>query len=57
MLLMTLSTGQIGDWGQYNALNIDAEIMGDDFWVGGSDKMITNSGICCLTLRRMLATH
>lgn len=26
------------DWGlsQYNALNIDAEIMGDDFWVGGS---------------------
>lgn len=25
------------DWGldQYNALNIDAEIMGDDFWVGG----------------------
>lgn len=28
------------DWGlgQYNALNIDAEIMGDDFWVGGSDK-------------------
>lgn len=47
------------DWGlgQYNALNIDAEIMGDDFWVGGSDKMITNSGICCLTLRRMLATH
>lgn len=28
------------DWGlgQYNALNIDAEIMGDDFWVGGSNK-------------------
>ncbi len=27
------------DWGlnQYNALNIDAEIMGDDFWVGGAD--------------------
>ena len=27
------------DWGlgQYNALNIDAEIMGDDFWVGGSN--------------------
>lgn len=26
------------DWGlgQYNALNIDAEIQGDDFWVGGS---------------------
>lgn len=26
------------DWAfeQYNALNIDAEIMGDDFWVGGS---------------------
>jgi len=25
------------DWGlgQYNALNIDSEIMGDDFWVGG----------------------
>ena len=25
------------DWGlgQYNALNIDAEILGDDFWVGG----------------------
>ena len=28
------------DWGldQYNALNIDAEIMGDNFWVGGSTK-------------------
>jgi hypothetical protein len=28
------------DWGlnQYNALNIDAEIMGDDFWVGGASK-------------------
>ena len=28
------------DWGlgQYNALNIDAEIMGDNFWVGGSNK-------------------
>ncbi|MDO4195148.1 MAG: RagB/SusD family nutrient uptake outer membrane protein [Prevotellaceae bacterium] len=28
------------DWGlgQYNALNIDAEIMGDDFWVGGETK-------------------
>lgn len=28
------------DWAfdQYNALNIDAEIMGDDFWVGGADK-------------------
>ncbi|MBQ2553872.1 MAG: RagB/SusD family nutrient uptake outer membrane protein [Prevotella sp.] len=28
------------DWGldQYNALNIDAEIMGDDFWVGGSSR-------------------
>lgn len=28
------------DWGlgQYNALNIDAEIMGDDFWVGGANK-------------------
>ncbi len=28
------------DWGlgQYNALNIDAEIMGDNVWVGGSDK-------------------
>lgn len=28
------------DWGldQYNALNIDAEILGDDFWVGGKDK-------------------
>ncbi len=27
------------DWGldQYNALNIDAEIMGDNFWVGGSN--------------------
>lgn len=27
------------DWGlnQYNALNIDAEIMADDFWVGGSN--------------------
>lgn len=27
------------DWGlgQYNAYNIDTEIMGDDFWVGGSD--------------------
>ena len=27
------------DWGlgQYNALNIDAEIMGDLFWVGGSN--------------------
>ena len=27
------------DWGlgQYNALNIDAEILGDDFWVGGSN--------------------
>jgi len=27
------------DWGlgQYNALNIDAEIMGDDFWVGGAN--------------------
>lgn len=26
------------DWGlgQYNALNIDAEVMGDNFWVGGS---------------------
>lgn len=26
------------DWGlgQYNAYNIDSEIMGDDFWVGGS---------------------
>ena len=28
------------DWGlgQYIALNIDAEIMGDNFWVGGSNK-------------------
>lgn len=28
------------DWGlsQYNALNIDAEVMGDNFWVGGADK-------------------
>lgn len=28
------------DWGlsQYNALNIDAEIMGDNVWVGGSTK-------------------
>lgn len=28
------------DWAldQYNALNIDAEIMGDNFWVGGSNK-------------------
>ncbi len=28
------------DWGlnQYNALNIDAEVMGDDFWVGGKDQ-------------------
>ena len=28
------------DWGlgQYNALNIDAEIMGDNFWVGGETK-------------------
>ena len=28
------------DWGlnQYNALNIDAEIMGDDFWVGGANS-------------------
>ena len=28
------------DWGlgQYNALNIDAEIMGDNFWVGGATK-------------------
>lgn len=28
------------DWGlgQYNALNIDSEIMGDDFWVGGETK-------------------
>lgn len=28
------------DWGlsQYNALNIDAEVMGDNFWVGGSNK-------------------
>lgn len=27
------------DWGlgQYNALNIDGEIMGDNFWVGGKD--------------------
>ena len=27
------------DWGlgQYNALNIDAEIIGDDFWVGGAN--------------------
>ena len=27
------------DWGlnQYNALNIDGEIMGDNFWVGGSN--------------------
>ena len=27
------------DWGlgQYNALNIDAEIMADDFWVGGAN--------------------
>ena len=27
------------DWGlgQYNARNIDAEIMGDDFWVGGAN--------------------
>ena len=27
------------DWGlgQYNALNIDAELMGDDFWVGGAN--------------------
>ena len=27
------------DWGlgQYNAYNIDSEIMGDDFWVGGSN--------------------
>ena len=28
------------DWGlnQYNALNIDGEIMGDNFWVGGGSK-------------------
>ena len=28
------------DWGlgQYNALNIDAEIQGDNFWVGGETK-------------------
>ena len=28
------------DWGlgQYNALNIDAEIMGDNFWVGGANR-------------------
>lgn len=28
------------DWGlnQYNALNIDAEVMGDNFWVGGESK-------------------
>ena len=28
------------DWGlgQYNALNIDGEIMGDNFWVGGATK-------------------
>ena len=28
------------DWGlgQYNALNCDAEVMGDDFWVGGASK-------------------
>ena len=28
------------DWGlgQYNALNIDGEVMGDNFWVGGSNK-------------------
>ncbi len=28
------------DWGlnQYNALNIDSEIMGDNFWVGGQTK-------------------
>ncbi len=28
------------DWGldQYNALNIDAEIMGEDFWVGGANS-------------------
>ncbi len=38
MLLMILSTGQVLGIGQYNALNIDAEIMGDDFWVGGSNK-------------------
>ena len=27
------------DWGlgQYNAYNIDSEIMGDDFWVGGAN--------------------
>ena len=28
------------EWGlgQYNALNIDGEIMGDNFWVGGATK-------------------
>lgn len=28
------------DWGlgQYNALNIDGEVMGDNFWVGGSNR-------------------
>ena len=33
------------DWGlgQYNALNIDAEIMGDNFWVGGANRADTHN--------------
>ena len=32
------------DWGlgQYNALNIDGEIMGDNFWVGGATVSYTH---------------
>lgn len=36
------------DWGlgQYNALNIDAEVMGDNFGSVVQDQMICITGIC-----------
>ena len=47
------------DWGlgQYNALNIDGEIMGDNFWVGGATRPICRIGICCLIMRLMKIIH
>lgn len=47
------------DWGlgQYNALNIDAEIMGDNFWVAVPLRRICRIGICFSIMKVMRTIH
>ena len=47
------------DWGlgQYNALNIDGEIMGDNFWVGGATKTDMQNWHMLFIMRLMKIIH